>query len=392
MTSLMSTYAPHNVVFTRGEGSWLFDADGKRYLDGLTGLAVCGLGHAHPAVTSAIQSQAEKLLHCSNHFRIAHQEALAEKLCAVSGMESAFFCNSGAEANEAAIKLARLYGHKQRNVDKPSIIVMEGAFHGRTMATLSATGNRKIQAGFEPLVAGFVRAPFNDLDAIRTIGRNNDSVVAILVEPVQGEGGICVPDDGYLRELKAICEQHDWLLMLDEVQSGNGRSGQYFAYQHEGILPDVVTTAKGLGNGVPIGACLAQGVAAEVLTVGSHGTTFGGNPLSAATALAVLDSIEQEGITARSAELSSRIQARLSSLLNDGLVTELRAKGLLIGLNLGKPCAELVAEGLKNGVVINVTAESILRMLPPLNMSDSEADQLVDLVSDLILSFHAKQS
>ncbi len=392
MTSLMSTYAPHDVVFTRGEGSWLFDTDGKRYLDGLTGLAVCGLGHAHPAVTNAIQSQAGKLLHCSNHFRIAHQEALAEKLCAVSGMESAFFCNSGAESNEAAIKLARLYGNKHRNVEKPSIIVMEGAFHGRTMATLSATGNRKIQAGFEPLVAGFVRAPYNDLEAIRTIGRNNDSVVAILVEPVQGEGGICVPDEGYLRELKAICEQHDWLLMLDEVQSGNGRSGQYFAYQHEGIVPDVVTTAKGLGNGVPIGVCLAKGIAAEVLTVGSHGTTFGGNPLSTATALAVLDSIEQENISNRAAELSSRIQTGFASFLNDGLITELRAKGLLIGLNLGKPCAELVAEGLKSGVVINVTAESILRMLPPLNMNDSEADQLVELVSNLILSFHSKRS
>lgn len=392
MTSLMSTYAPHDVVFTRGEGSWLFDADGKRYLDGLTGLAVCGLGHAHPAVTSAIQSQAGKLLHCSNHFRIAHQESLAEKLCAVSGMESAFFCNSGAEANEAAIKLARLYGNKHRQVEKPSIIVMEGAFHGRTMATLSATGNRKIQAGFEPLVAGFVRAPYNDLEAIRTIGRNNDSVVAILVEPVQGEGGICVPDQGYLRELKSICEQHSWLLMLDEVQSGNGRSGQYFAYQHEDIVPDVVTTAKGLGNGVPIGACLAQGIAGEVLTVGSHGTTFGGNPLSAATALAVLDSIEQDKLSARAAELSTRIQTRFANLLNDGLITELRAKGLLIGLNLGQPCTELVAEGLKNGVVINVTSESILRMLPPLNMSDSEADQLVELVSDLILSFHSKRS
>ena len=389
MTSLMSTYAPHDVVFTRGEGSWLFDTDGKRYLDGLTGLAVCGLGHAHPAVTNAIQSQAGKLLHCSNHFRIAHQEALAEKLCAVSGMESAFFCNSGAESNEAAIKLARLYGNKHRDVEKPSIIVMEGAFHGRTMATLSATGNRKIQAGFEPLVAGFVRAPYNDLEAIRTIGRNNDSVVAILVEPVQGEGGICVPDEGYLRELKAICEQHDWLLMLDEVQSGNGRSGQYFAYQHEGIVPDVVTTAKGLGNGVPIGVCLAKGIAAEVLTVGSHGTTFGGNPLSAAAALAVLDSIEQDSISNRAAELSKRIQTGFTSFLNDGLITELRAKGLLIGLNLGKPCAELVAEGLKNGVVINVTAESILRMLPPLNMNDSEADQLVELVSNLILSFHS---
>jgi len=388
----MSTYSPHDVVFTRGEGSWLFDAEGKKYLDGLTGLAVCGLGHAHPAVTDAIQQQAGELLHCSNHFRIARQEALAEKLCSVSGMESAFFCNSGAEANEAAIKLARLYGNKHRNIEKPSIIVMEGAFHGRTMATLSATGNRKIQAGFEPLVSGFVRAPFNDLDAIRTIGKNNNSVVAVLVEPVQGEGGICIPGEGYLRELKAICEQHDWLLMLDEVQSGNGRTGQYFAYQNEGILPDVVSTAKGLGNGVPIGACLAQGVAGEVLTVGNHGTTFGGNPLSAATALAVLNSIEQDNVCARAGELGNHMQRKLSRLLDDGLITELRAKGLMIGLNLGKPCAELVAEGLSNGVVINVTAESILRLLPPLNMSDAEADQLVDQVIDLIVKFHSKQS
>ncbi len=385
--TLMPTYAPHSVSFTHGEGAWLYDASGKAYLDGLTGIAVCGLGHAHPAVTQAICEQAQKLLHCSNHFRIEQQEALAEKLCALSGMENVFFSNSGAEANEAAIKLARMYGHKVKNVNRPAIVVTEGAFHGRTMATLTATGNRKIQAGFEPLVSGFVRAPFDDLEAIRTIARNNRDVVAVLVEPVQGEGGICIPSDNYLRELQAICDEYGWLLMLDEIQTGNGRTGHYFAYQSAGCTPDVVTTAKGLGNGVPIGCCLARGRAADVLRPGSHGSTFGGNPLACATALAVVDTITEHELAARSTELGQLMAEQLQPLLMDGLATEIRQRGLMIGIELKKSCSELVALGLEQGLILNVTADSVVRLLPPLILSNAEAGQLAEKTVSLIRQF-----
>ena len=287
--TIMKTYNRLSVAFDHGEGSWLYDTEGNKYLDALSGIAVCGLGHAHPAVTQAICEQAAKVLHTSNLYTIPLQQQLADKLTQLSGMQNVFFGNSGAEANEAAIKLARRYGHEVRNIDNPAIIVMENAFHGRTMATLSATGNRAAQAGFEPLVSGFVRAPFNDVEAIEKIAENNPNVVAILVEPIQGESGINIPAPDYLNKLRSICDNNDWLLMLDEVQSGNGRSGKYFAYQHNNILPDVVTTAKGLGNGVPIGACLAQGKAAEILIAGTHGSTYGGNPLSCAAALAVVN-------------------------------------------------------------------------------------------------------
>lgn len=384
MTHLMSTYKRQDVAFERGDGIWLEDTGGKRYLDALTGIAVCGLGHAHPDVTRAVAEQAGKVTHTSNLYRIPQQERLADRLCELSGMERVFVCNSGAEANEAAIKLARLYGHG-RNVDRPAIIVMEGSFHGRTMATLTATGSRKVQAGFEPLLSGFVRAPYNDLEAIRQIADNNNEVVAILVEPVLGEGGLVIPADDYLIELRRICDANGWLLMLDEVQTGNGRTGTFFAYQHYGILPDVVTTAKGLGNGVPVGACLARGKAAETFAPGNHGSTFGGNPLACAAANAVLDVIERDGLLARAHALGERIVAGLKDrLAGSNAVREVRGKGLMIGIELHEPCGHLVGAALEAGVLINVTRDNVVRLLPALTMSDDEADLLVERVAAVI--------
>ncbi|HEX7037460.1 MAG TPA: aspartate aminotransferase family protein [Pseudomonadales bacterium] len=384
MTHLMDTYKRQDVAFVRGEGVWLVDTKGKRYLDGLSGIAVCGLGHAHPHVTGAIAEQAGRVLHTSNLYRIPEQERLADRLCALSGMDRAFICNSGAEANEAAIKIARLSGHK-RGIAKPSIIVMEGSFHGRTMATLTATGNRKVQAGFEPLMTGFVRAPYDDLQAVRQIAENTDEVVAVLVEPVLGEGGIVIPADDYLTGLRAICDEQGWLLMLDEVQTGNGRTGRFFAYQHTDILPDVVTTAKGLGNGVPIGACLARGAAAETFGPGNHGSTFGGNPLVCAAANAVLDVIERDGLLERAAVLGDRITGALRTRLKgDNRVREVRGKGLMIGIEMREPCGHLVAAGLEAGVLINVTRDDVVRLLPPLTMTDTEADELVERVVRVI--------
>jgi acetylornithine aminotransferase len=380
----METYKRLPVAFARGEGSWLVDTEGRRYLDALTGIAVCGLGHAHPRVTRAIAEQAGTLLHTSNLYRIPLQEQLADRLCALSGMERVFFGNSGAEANEAAIKIARLYGN-QRNVGKPSIIVMDTSFHGRTMATLTATGSRKVQAGFEPLLTGFLRAPFNDVDAVANIARNSQDVVAILVEPVQGEGGIYVPDADYLARLRRICDDHGWFLMLDEVQTGNGRTGRYFAYQHTDILPDVVTTAKGLGNGIPIGACLARGTAATVFGPGNHGSTFGGNPLVCAAALGVLDALEQDGLIARAEMLGSRILSGLRHhLAGNNRVRDIRGLGLMIGIELADPCGELVTQGLADGILINVTRDNVVRLLPPLTLTDAEADAIVERVAALV--------
>ncbi len=384
MTHLMTTYKRQDVAFVRGSGVWIEDTRGKRYLDALTGLAVCGLGHAHPRVTRAISEQAGNLLHTSNLYQVPEQERLADRLCALSGMDRVFFCNSGAEANEAAIKIARLNGHR-RGFVKPTIIVMEGSFHGRTMATLTATGNRKVQAGFEPLLTGFVRAPYDDLDAIRQIAANANEVIAILVEPVLGEGGIVIPDDGYLASLREICDAEQWLLMLDEVQTGNGRTGAFFAYQHTGVLPDVVTTAKGLGNGVPIGACLARGEAAEVFAPGNHGSTFGGNPLACAAAHAVLDAMEEDGLIRRAAELGERILGGLRDRLKgSNMVRDIRGKGLMIGIETGEPCAHLVEAGLEAGILINVTRDNVVRLLPALTMTDEEADELVDRVVRVI--------
>jgi acetylornithine/N-succinyldiaminopimelate aminotransferase len=384
MTHLMETYKRLPVAFTRGAGCWLEDDGGKRYLDALSGIAVCGLGHAHPGVTQAITEQAGALLHTSNLYEIPLQERLASRLCDLSGMDRVFFANSGAEANEAAIKIARLYGHG-RGLSRPSIIVMENSFHGRTMATLTATGSRKVQAGFEPLLTGFLRAPFNDIDAVRKIAENANEVVAVLVEPVQGEGGITVPDPAYLPRLREICDTYGWLLMLDEVQTGNGRTGRFFAYQHTDVLPDVVTTAKGLGNGVPIGACLARGAAATVFGPGNHGSTFGGNPLVCAAAHAVLDALQHDGLIARAAELGTRIIDDLRvRLAGNNQVRDVRGQGLMIGIELAAPCSHLVTAGLEAGILLNVTRDNVIRLLPPLTLSDTEADLVVDRVAGLI--------
>jgi len=387
--ALMNTYARLPVRFARGEGAWLWDDQDKRYLDGLAGIAVCGLGHAHPALTQALCDQAGSLIHTSNLYGIPLQEQLAERLCALSGLDRAFFCNSGAEANEAAIKLARLYGHR-REIAKPTIVVAEKSFHGRTMATLTATGNRKVQAGFEPLVQGFSRVPYDDLDALHAVAKNDPNVVAVLLEPVQGESGVRIPDAAYLAGVRALCDERGWLLMLDEVQTGAGRSGRMFAFEHAGIKPDVMTLAKGLGNGVPIGACLAGGAAAEVFRPGNHGSTFGGNPLACRAALTVLDVLERDGLPARAGELGARMLAGFRERLGElPAVKQIRGLGLMIGIELDAPCGELVSRALARGLLINVAGERTVRLLPPLILDDAQAETLVAEVSDLIVEYLA---
>jgi acetylornithine/N-succinyldiaminopimelate aminotransferase len=388
MTStLMNTYNRLPVTFARGEGIWLWDTEGKRYLDALCGIAVNTLGHAHPQLVKAITEQVGRLMHVSNLYGIAECRQLSDRLAAISGMDNVFFCNSGCEANEAAIKLARLYGH-QRNVENPSIIVMDNAFHGRTLATLSATGNRKVQAGFEPLVGGFVRVPFNDIESVKRIAARNPGVVAVLVEPIQGEGGINISAMEYLRELRGICDQHQWLLMLDEVQCGIGRTGKWFAYQLAGILPDVVTLAKGLAGGVPIGACLARGNAASVFHPGNHGSTFGGNPLATAAAFATLDIVEKDKLRDNADAMGRLIQDGLREQLQGtaGFV-EVRGHGLMLGVQLDRPCAELVTDALAAGLLINVTADNVVRLLPALVINAAESRQLVDMLATLIKAF-----
>jgi acetylornithine/N-succinyldiaminopimelate aminotransferase len=388
---LMKTYAPLNVTFDHGEGAYLWDQQNNRYLDALCGIAVCGLGHAHPAVTDAISQQASKLLHTSNLYQIDNQQHLADQLCEVSGMSRVFFSNSGAEANEAAIKIARLFGH-QKGIDQPAIIVMENSFHGRTMATLSATGNRKVQAGFEPLVQGFIRVPYNDIQAIENVARSNKNVVAILVEPVQGEGGVNVPAADYLNQLRDICDQYDWLLMLDEIQTGMGRTGQWFAFQHNGILPDVMTLAKALGNGVPIGACLANDKAGEIMQPGNHGSTFGGNPLTCAAASAVVDSIRQESLVDQARTIGdyllTKFRERLSGI--EG-VRDIRGLGLMVGIELETECTGLVQQALQQNLLINVTAGKVIRLLPPLIFTQDQADTLINTVSELVIQ-HTHQA
>lgn len=383
----MNTYARLPIAFERGEGAWLWDADGKRYLDALSGIAVNTLGHAHPRLTTALSTQLNKLMHVSNVYQIPEQEQLANRLAALSGMDEVFICNSGCEANEAAIKLARMYGHN-KGVETPHIIVMEKAFHGRTLATLSATGNRKVQAGFEPLVKGFVRVPYDDLDAIRQVAQHNPEVVAVLVEPIQGEGGIRTLDIHYLEQLRQICDQNGWLLMLDEVQCGIGRTGKWFAFQHTGILPDVMTLAKGLGSGVPIGACLAAGKATGTFKPGNHGSTFGGNPLATTAALATLDIVEHDQLMAHATAIGDFLLAGFKQRLggNPGLVA-LRGQGLMLGIELSKPCGELVKLALARGLLINVTADSVVRLLPPLIFTEAEAQQLLDTLCPLITEF-----
>ncbi len=384
---IMATYKRLPVHFQRGAGAELWDTDGKRYLDALSGIAVCGLGHAHPAVTEAIRKQAGELIHTSNLYGITQQEQLGATLTNISGMNKAFFCNSGAEANEAAIKIARLYGHS-KDIDNPAIVVMENSFHGRTLATLSATGNRKVQAGFEPLVSGFVRVPYDDIDSLRLVAANIPNVVAVLVEPIQGEGGINIPAENYLNHIRSICDEHGWLMMLDEIQTGMGRSGRMFAHQHNGIIPDVMTLAKGLANGVPIGACLASGKAADILFAGSHGSTFGGNHLACATAHAVIDTIEKEGLVARAETLGNKILADLADALADVAgIEEIRGQGLLIGIELDRNCGDLVAAALEKGLLINVTADKTIRLLPPLIMSNEQSDEMIAILSELLKRF-----
>ena len=386
---LMATYNRLPVQFAKGEGIWLWDSEHRQYLDAISGIAVCGLGHAHPAVTQALCEQAATLVHTSNLYGVTLQAELAERLCELSGMQRAFFCNSGAEANEAAIKIARLYGHG-KGISCPAIIVMEQSFHGRTLATLTATGNRRIQAGFEPLVRGFIRVPFNDLDAIRTVAGNKSDTVAVLVEPVQGEGGVNVPDPGYLEGIREICNANGWLMMLDEIQTGVGRTGKWFAWQHGNARPDVITLAKALGNGVPVGACLAQGAAAEVMQPGKHGTTFGGNPLACRAALAVLETVTREELVSRAAEVGQRIRSGFASALAGVAgVSNIRGLGLMIGIELDRPCGELVGRAMQGGLLINVTAERVVRLLPPLILTDKQADMIVEQVSDLIRDFLA---
>lgn len=390
MSHLMNTYSRLPVTFARGEGVWLWDEAGKRYLDGVAGVAVNTLGHAHPKLTQALCTQAQTLIHTANLYGIALQEQLATKLCGLAGMENAFFCNSGCEANEAAIKLARLYGNQQ-SIEVPTIIVMEHSFHGRTMATLTATGSRKVQAGFEPLLAGFVRVPFNDLEAVRQVAAHNQNIVAVLVEPVQGEGGINIPDAAYLGGLRQICDEQRWLFMLDEVQSGIGRTGTWFAHQHTAIKPDIMTLAKGLGSGMPIGACLARGNAAQLFKPGNHGSTFGGNPLACRAALTTLETIEQEGLRENALEIGALLVDGLRQALHGVAgVTQIRGHGLMIGVELDRACGDLVKRALAQGLLINVTSDKVIRLLPALIINAQEAQQLIAGIALLVKEFLAQ--
>jgi len=386
---LMQTYAPQPVAFARGDGAWLWDTEGRKYLDALAGIAVNGLGHAHPRLTRAIAEQASKLIHTSNLFNVPEQQQLAERLCALAGMDNVFFTNSGSESNECAIKLARLHGH-QRGIENATIVVMEKAWHGRTLATLSATGSRKAQAGFEPLMGGFVRVPYNDLEAIERVA-NNGSIVAVLMEVLQGEGGIHVANLDYLRKLRQFCDQKQWLLMIDEVQSGIGRTGKWFAHQWAGITPDVMSLAKGLGSGVPIGACLARGAAAKVFKPGNHGTTFGGGPLVCVAGLTTLDVIEKDGLLDHAARMGEVIQGGLrKELAGVSGVKEVRGMGLMIGVELDRPCGDIVTRALAAGLVTNVTADKVIRLLPPLIIKEAEAKQVVAILAPVIKAFLAE--
>lgn len=387
MASLMAAYGRLPVSMERGKGVRLWDENGKEYLDALSGIAVCSLGHADDAVQQAIADQASKLLHVSNLYSIPEQEALGTELCRIAGMDKAFFCNSGAEANEACIKIARLHGHN-KGIASPTIIVTDTAFHGRTMATISATGNTRLQAGFGPMLAGFHVVPFNDTAAIEAAAAQRNDIVAVMIEPIQGEGGINVPDSDYLTRLRKLCDQHDWLLICDEIQSGMGRTGRWFAHQHEAIKPDVMSVAKALGNGMPIGACLASGEAAELIQPGSHGTTFGGNPIACRVGLTVVQQMQTRKLPERAEVLGRRLHDGFRNALhNQPGVIDIRGKGLMIGIELDVPCAELVKQALEAGILLNVTAGSVVRLLPPLILSDAEADELVERISQLIIDF-----
>jgi len=384
MQPIMNTYGRLPVTFSHGKGAWVYDLDGTAYLDALSGIAVCGLGHAHPAVTKAIQEQAEKLVHTSNLYGIDRQQALAERLTRISGLDNVFFSNSGAEANEAAIKIAKKYG-SNKGIHEPQILVMTKAFHGRTLATVTATGNPAAQVGFGPLVPGFIRVPYQDANAIEALIAANPNIVAVMMEPIQGEGGLATASSEYLQAVRALCDQNDLLLIFDEVQTGNGRTGTYFNFQQHNVVPDVLTTAKGLGNGVPIGACLAKGKAAEVLQPGSHGSTYGGNPLACAAGIAVIDTIEQENlldnVKARSEQMRKIFTERL---IEKGLASELRGTGLMLGIVCKKDCPELMKTALDHKLLLNVTSGNVVRLLPPLNINEQETEQIADIVCQLV--------
>jgi acetylornithine aminotransferase len=389
---VMPTYARLPVAFVRGEGAWLWDEAGKKYLDALAGIAVSGLGHGHPRLAHAIADQAAKVIHTSNLYEIPSQSRLADRICDLAGMDEVFFCNSGSEANETAIKLARLYGH-QHGVQSAAIIVMEHAWHGRTLATLSATGSRKAQAGFEPLVPGFIRVPYNDEHAVRQAADANRNIVAVLVEVLQGEGGIHVADPDYVRFLRRLCDERNWLLMIDEVQSGLGRTGKWFAFQHAGVAPDVITLAKGIASGVPLGACVAARRAAGVFKPGTHGSTFGGGPLACAAALATFDAIAEEGLLDRATRAGEAIRAGFrDALAGVRGVVDIRGMGLMIGIELDRPCGDLVKQALAAGLLINVTADRVIRLLPPLVFTDADVRALVDGLAPVIRAFLAKSA
>jgi acetylornithine aminotransferase len=384
---MVPNYAPSAVIPVRGQGSRVWDQQGNEYVDFAGGIAVSSLGHCHPAAVAALQTQSEKIWHLSNVMTNEPALRLAKKLVDSTFAEKVYFANSGAEANETAIKLARLYGHN-KGIDQPTIIVMENSFHGRTMATLTATGNRKVQAGFEPLLTGFARVPFNDLDAIAQVSAHNKNVVAILVEPYQGEGGVNVPQANYLKGLRQICDENGWLLMLDEVQCGIGRSGKWFAFQNSEIVPDVITLAKSLGSGVPIGACIAGNVAGDIFKPGNHASTFGGNPLACSAAITTLDIIAEEILMCNALEQGAFIRKNLLEQLgNLSHVTQIRGHGLMIGIELTKPCGELVKKALEQGLLLNVTSDKVVRLLPPLVIKKNESEQIINMVSTLIKEF-----
>jgi len=391
MSHLMNTYARQSVAFVRGEGVWLWDEEGRKYLDALAGIAVNTLGYAHPKFTRALSARiASGVIHTSNLWRIPDQEAAADRVAEITGLDEVFFCNSGLEANECAIKIARKYGH-ERGIAEPAIVVMEKAFHGRSLATLSATGSRKVQAGFEPLVSGFVRVPLNDLEAVRQVAEHNKNVVAVFIEPIQGEGGINVARLEYLRGLYELCERKQWLFMSDEVQCGLGRTGKWFVYQHAGFLPDVVPLAKGLGSGVPVGACVVGGRAKGVFKPGNHGSTFGGNPLAMTAVRTTIDTIKEEGLLANAERVGAVIRNGLAAAIGGAGVTEVRGMGLMIGVELDRPCGELVREALAAGLVINVTADNVVRLLPPLVMSEAEGRMVVERIAPLVKRFLEKR-
>jgi acetylornithine aminotransferase len=389
----MNTYARQPVAFVRGEGVWLWDEAGRKYLDALAGIAVNTLGYAHPRLTRALSERiASGVIHTSNLWRIPDQEAAADRVAAITGLEEVFFCNSGLEANEAAIKVARKYGH-DRGIAEPAIVVMEKAFHGRSLATLSATGSRKVQAGFEPLVAGFVRVPLNDLDAVRQVAEHNRNVCAVMVEPIQGEGGINISRLEYLRGLKEICDRHEWLFISDEVQCGLGRTGKWFVYQHAGFQPDVVPLAKGLGSGVPVGACVTGGRAKGVLKPGNHGSTFGGNPLAMTAVVATLDTMKDERLPENAARVGKAIMDGLAAALGGAKgIAEVRGMGLMIGVEFDEPCGELVKAALDAGLVLNVTADKVVRIMPPLVMSEAEGAEVVRRFVPLAKAFLGKRA